>query len=165
MKAIPETNDLLSDIGLDEMQKTYAYKIAFRCFKALYWSVFAMSLIMFLLAMTVEESIIFTIAALVTELVSCIIYVIFGAKASKVGALNPKFAKHMAKPGTIIGYFLLAIIYMVWFIRDFMEDGELYFIFLGIFMLIFCGHFIVLGFIARKNNKVAEETEEEESDE
>ncbi len=162
MKLVPEQTDLLNDEGLDEMQKTYAYKLAFKCFKALFWSVFLLSLIMFFLAAAVEESVVFSIAAVVTELVACIIYVIFGAKASKVGAINPKFAQNMAKPSVIIGYFLMAIIYTIMYIRNFMEDGEFYFIFFGIYMLIFCGHFIALGFIAKKNNKIIEETEEEE---
>ncbi|MBQ8614840.1 MAG: hypothetical protein IJ416_11545 [Ruminiclostridium sp.] len=160
MKIIADDRDLLSDNGLDEMQKTYAYKLAFKCFKALYWSVFALSLIMFFLAIT-EESLIFSIAALVIELVDCIIYVVFGAKASKVGAMNPKFAQNMAKPSVIISYFVLAVIYTIMYIKNFMKDGDFFFIFFGIYLLIFCGHFIALGFISKKNNKVIEETEED----
>ena len=160
MKFIADDRDLLSDNGLDEMQKTYAYKLAFKCFKALFWSVFAISLIIILLAVEVE-SLIFSVTALVIELVACIIYVIFGAKASKVGAINPKFAQNMAKPSVIIGYFLMAIIYAIMYIKNFMKDGDFYSIFFGIYMLIFCGHFIALGFISKKNNKVIEETEED----
>lgn len=160
MKIISDDRDLLSDNGLDEMQKTYAYKLAFKCFKALYWSMFVLSLIMFFIAIA-EESLIFSIAALAIELVDCIIYVVFGAKASKVGAINPKFAQNMAKPSVIIGYFILAIIYTIMYIKNFMKDGDFYSIFFGIYMLIFCGHFIALGFISKKNNKVIEETEED----
>ena len=161
MKILADDRDLLNDNGLDEMQKTYAYKLAFKCFKALYWSVFTISLIMILIAVEVE-SLIFSVAALVIELVACIIYVIFGAKASKVGAINPKFAQSMAKPGVIIGYFLMAIIYALMYIKNFMKADDFYYIFLGIYMLIFCGHFVALGFISKKNNKVIEETEEDE---
>ena len=160
MKLVPDDRDLLSDNGLDEMQKTYAYKLAFKCFKALYWSMFVLSLIMFFIAIA-EKSLIFSIAALAIELVDCIIYVVFGAKASKVGAINPKFAQNMAKPSVIIGYFILAIIYTIMYIKNFMKDGDFYSIFFGIYMLIFCGHFIALGFISKKNNKVIEETEED----
>lgn len=160
MNFLADDRDLLSDNGLDEMQKTYAYKLAFKCFKALFWSVFALSLIMILIAVEVE-SLIFSVAALVIELVACIIYVIFGAKASKVGAINPKFAQSMSKPGVIIGYFCMAIIYAIMYIKNFMKDGDFYYIFLGIYLLIFCGHFVALGFISKKNNKVIEETEED----
>ena len=160
MKFIADDRDLLSDNGLDEMQKTYAYKLAFKCFKALFWSVFAISLIIILLAVEVE-SLIFSVTALVIELVACIIYVIFGAKASKVGAINPKFAQNMAKPSVIISYFVLAVIYTIMYIKNFMKDGDFFFIFFGIYLLIFCGHFIALGFISKKNNKVIEETEED----
>ena len=79
------------------------------------------SLIMILLAVEVE-SLIFSVTSLVIELVACIIYVIFGAKASKVGAINPKFAQNMAKPSVIIGYFLMAIIYAIMYIKNFMKD-------------------------------------------
>ena len=161
MKTIPDNTDLLSDIDLDEMQKSHAYKTAFKCFKALYWTVFIFSFIMKCLATAIEESILFAITSLVLELASSIVYITFGAKAAKYGALNPKFTKHMAKPSTIIGYFVLALVYFVWFATDFMKEGELYYIFVGIYMLIFAGTFIVLGFISKKNNKVTEETEEE----
>jgi len=162
MKLIPENNDLLNDEGLDEMQKTYAYKLAFKCFKALYWITFLISLIILLLSTAIEESVIFATTALVLELSSSIVYVIFGAKASKVGAMSPKFAINMAKPGTIIGYFAMTILYVTWFAVDFMKERELYFIFCGIYILIDAGTFIVLGFIAKRNNKIIEKTEEEE---
>ena len=135
MKIISDDRDLLSDNGLDEMQKTYAYKLAFKCFKALYWSMFVLSLIMFFIAIAIEESVIFTVAAIAIELVTCIIYVIFGTKASKVGAINPKFAQNMAKPSVIIGYFILAIIYMIMYIKNFMKDGDFYSIFFGIYVM------------------------------
>lgn len=161
MKILNDEHDLINDNDLDEMQKTYAYKLAFKCFKALYWSVFALSLIMLIIAVAVEDSVIFGISAIVMELVANIIYIIFGAKASKIGAMNPKFAKNMAKPGTIIGYFMLAIIYIIMYVRNFINDGDIFYIFAGLYLLIVIGTFIILGFVAKKNNKVIEETEEE----
>ncbi|MBQ8841745.1 MAG: hypothetical protein IJZ65_03855 [Ruminiclostridium sp.] len=161
MKILNDEHDLINDNDLDEMQKTYAYKLAFKCFKALYWSVFALSLIMLIIAVAVEDSVIFGISAIVMELVANIIYIIFGAKASKIGAMNPKFAKNMAKPGTIIGYFMLAIIYIIMYVRNFINDGDIFYIFAGLYLLIVIGTFIMLGFVAKKNNKVIEETEEE----
>lgn len=166
MKILPENRDLLNDNGLDEMQKSYAYQMAFKCFKALYWSVFAMSMIMLVIATAIEKSVIFSVTAIATELVASIVYVVFGSKASKVGALNPKFAKAMGNPSAILGYILLTLVYFVWFAVDFMKEGELYYIFCGIYMLIFAGTFIILGFIAKKNNKVLEEqTKEDKEDE
>ena len=161
MKILNDEHDLINDNDLDEMQKTYAYKLAFKCFKALYWSVFALSLVMLFIAVTVEDSVIFGISAIVMELVANIIYIIFGAKASKIGAMNPKFAKNMAKPVTIIGYFMLAIIYIIMYVRNFINDGDIFYIFAGLYLLIVIGTFIILGFVAKKNNKVIEETEEE----
>lgn len=165
MKILPEDKDLLNDNGLDEMQKSYAYQMAFKCFKALYWSVFAMSMIMLVIATAIEESVIFAIIAIVTELVASIVYVVFGSKASKVGALNPKFAKAMGNPSSILGYILLTLVYFVWFAFDFMKEGELYYIFCGIYMLIFAGTFIILGFIAKKNNKVLKKQLEDDEEE
>ena len=161
MKILNDEHDLINDNDLDEMQKTYAYKLAFKCFKALYWSVFALSLVMLIVAVAIEDSVIFGISAIVMELVANIIYIIFGAKASKIGAMNPKFAKNMAKPGTIIGYFMLAIIYIIMYVRNFINDGDIFYIFAGLYLLIVIGTFIILGFVAKKNNKVIEETEEE----
>lgn len=161
MKIVADDKDLLNDNSLDEMQKTYAYKLAFKCFKALYWSVFLLSLVMLIIAVAVEDSVIFGISAITMELVANIIYIVFGAKASKIGAMNPKFAKTMAKPGTIISYFILAIVYIAMYVRNFINDGDIFFIFAGLYLLIVIGTFIILGFISKKNNKLIEETEEE----
>lgn len=161
MKAIPENRDLINDNGLDEMQKSYAYKLAFKCFKALYWIMFVISFVMIMLATTVEDSVIFAITALVVELSSSIVYIVFGVKTSKLGAINPVFSKDMASPKTIAGYFALAVVYVVWFVRDFIQEGGMFYIFALIYMLILVGTFITLGFISKNNNKVIEETEED----
>lgn len=162
MRLTDERTDLINDDGLDEMQKTYAYRLAFKCFKALYWTMFAISLFMLILAITIEKSVIFAYVAIAIELAASIVYIIFGAKASKIGALNPAFAKYMAKPSTIIGYILMVVIYMVWYGIEFAETGEMFYLYSGIYISIVAATFIILGFIAKKNNKVTEEIEEDE---
>ncbi|MBE6842997.1 MAG: hypothetical protein E7510_09255 [Ruminococcus sp.] len=155
MKIIGDTHDLLNDSGLDEMQKAYAYNLAFKCFKAMYWIMFIISFVMIMLAIYVKESVIFAIIAVIIEFLINMIYIIFGIKSSKIGAVNPAFSKYMARPGTILGYIMLLIIYVV----EYMSFSAI----LGTYMIIFSGTFIILGAISKKNNKIINQAEDEET--
>lgn len=159
MKIIGDTHDLLNDSGLDEMQKAYAYNLAYKCFKAMYWIMFVISFVMVMLAVAVEESVIFAVTALVIELLINMIYIIFGIKSSKIGAINPMFSKYMARPGTIVGYVILGVVYSCHYFRD----GELFGIVAGIYMIILVATFIILGAISKKNNKIINQAEDEET--
>ncbi|MBP1565162.1 MAG: hypothetical protein J6A58_05330 [Oscillospiraceae bacterium] len=159
MKIIGDTHDLLNDSGLDEMQKAYAYNLAFKCFKAMYCIMFVISFVMVMLAVAVEESVIFAVTALVIELLINMIYIIFGIKSSKIGAINPMFSKYMARPGTIVGYVILGVVYSCHYFRD----GELFGIVAGIYMIILVATFIILGAISKKNNKIINQAEDEET--
>lgn len=161
MKLINEKTDLLNDESLDEMQKTYAYKLAFKCFKALYWSNIAFTLIPLIFSGMTNKSGFHAITAILMLIVTNIIYLVFGAKASKVGALNPAFAKYMVQPSTIAVYIIMLIIYTFVAVNHYTETGENIAIYFGIYIAITIGTYFALSFIAKKNNKVAEETEEE----
>lgn len=161
MKLVPEHNDLLNDSGLDEMQKTYAYKLAFGCFKALYWTMFILSFAMLMIAIPIENSVIFAICAIIIELITNIIYIIFGIRASKIGAISPAFSEYMAKPSTIISYIALFVVYTTWFVLGFSRNESIFHIFSGIYIAIMALSFITLGFISRRNNKLSMETEDE----
>lgn len=161
MKFTNDKTDLLNDEGMDEMQKAYAYKLAFKCFKAVYWSNLLFTLIPLLMSSITESSYYYVIPAILLFIITNIIYVIFGVKASKLGAINPAFAKYMAKPSTIIGYVILTVIYGFTYGKKFTEEGDLFFLYAGIYLIILAGTFITLGFISKKNNKLIEEIEEE----
>lgn len=157
-----EEQDLLNDKGLDEMQKAYAYKLAFKCFKALYWSNIAFTFIPLIFQGVTNKSSFYAITSMLLFIVTNIIYLIFGAKASKVGAMNPTFAKKMAQPATIISYIIMFILYTTVALLKFNETGAGVIIYFGIYVAIMTATHIALGYIANKNNKVAEEAEEEE---
>lgn len=161
MKLLHEEQDLLNDSKLDEMQKAYAYKLAFKCFKALYWSNIAFTVIPLIFSGMTNKSGFHAITAILMLIVTNIIYLIFGAKMSKVGALNPAFAKYMAQPTTVVLYIIMLIIYTFVAVNHYTETGENIAIYFGIYMAITIGTYFALSFIAKKNNKVAEEDEEE----
>ncbi len=161
MNFIPETSDLLNDNGLDEMQKTYAYKLAFKYFKVLYWSNTVFCFMPFVFKSMTNQSSFYAITSLMLLMVTNIIYLLFGAEASKGGALNLSFAKHMANPVTIAVYVIMFILYTTLALIKYLKTGEIYFIFIGIFTAIMIASHIVLGYIAKKNNKVLEGTEDE----
>jgi len=109
-----------------------------------------------------NKSSFYAITSMLLFIVTNIIYLVFGAKASKVGAMNPTFAKNMAQPATIISYIIMFILYMTVAILKFSETGAGVIIYFGIYVAIMTATHIALGCIAKKNNKVAEEAEEEE---
>lgn len=162
MKSRFEEQDLLNDNGLDEMQKAYAYKLAFKSFKALYWTNIVFTFIPMIFQAVTNKSSFYAITSMLLFIVTNIIYLVFGANASKVGAINPTFAKNMAQPVTIISYVIMFIIYMTVAVLKFKETGEGVIIYFGIYVTIMTAAHIALGYIAKKNNKLAEETEEEE---
>ncbi len=125
----------------------------------MYWIMFIISFVMVMLAVAVEESVIFAVTALVIELLINMIYIIFGIKSSKIGAINPMFSKYMARPGTIVGYVILGVVYSCHYFRD----GELFGIVAGIYMIILVATFIILGAISKKNNKIINQAEDEET--
>lgn len=162
MKLLPEEQDLLNDSKLDEMQKAYAYKLAFKCFKALYWSNMVFTFIpMFFQSMTNKSSF-YAIISMLLFIVTNIIYLVFGVKASKVGAMNPSFAKYMAKPVTIASAVIMFTIYTILAVIKYNETGGNVFIYFGVFVAIMTSTQIALGCIAKKNNKLLEEAEDEE---
>lgn len=161
MKSRFEETDLLNDKGLDEMQKAYAYKLAFKCFKALYWANTAFAFIPMIFRDMTNKSSFYAITTMLLFIVTNIIYLVFGAKASKVGALNTAFAKHMAKPGTILSFVMMFAIYIPVVALNFSKTHDHVFIYLGVFIAIMTVTHIALGYIANKNNKVVNETEEE----
>lgn len=161
MKSRFEEQDLLNDKGLDEMQKAYAYKLAFKCFKVLYWSNIAFTFIPLIFQGIANKSSFYVITSTLLLIVTNIVYLVFGAKASEVGAMNPKFAQNMAKPATIISYVIMFILYMTVAVLKFSETGAGVIIYFGIYIAITTATHIALACIAKKNNKVAEEPEEE----
>lgn len=162
MKSRFEEQDLLNDKGLDEMQKAYAYKLAFKCFKTLYWSNIAFTFIPLIFQGATNKSSFYAITSMLLFIVTNIIYLVFGAKASKVGAMNPTFAKNMAQPVTIASAVIMLVLYMTLAVVKFNETGGNVFIYFGVFIAIMTSTQIALGCIAKKNNKLLEEAEEEE---
>ena len=89
------TPDLISINGLDEMQRQQAYKIAFNCFKAFYWGnvIIAALLVLVTICFIENQTIISTcsVIGLAIALFANVIYIVFAAKTSKLGAMNPQF--------------------------------------------------------------------------
>lgn len=162
MKLLPEEQDLLNDSKLDEMQKAYAYKLAFKCFKALYWANMVFTFIPMIFQSMTNKSSFYAIVFILLFIVTNVIYLIFGVKASKVGAMNPSFAKYMAQPVTIASAVIMFVLYMTLAVVKFNETGGNVFIYFGVFIAIMTSTQIALGCIAKKNNKLLEEAEEEE---
>jgi len=161
MKKYFEQSDMLNDEGLDEMQKTYVYQLAFKCFKFLYWGNMAFAIIPMFFPSVTNKSSFFAIIFLWMMLITNIIYVDFGIKASKVGALNPTFNQYITKPSTIISFIVMFIFYTIFIILKHSEVGIILCIYFEIYIGVMVVSHIALGYIVKKNNKIIENESEE----
>lgn len=154
------TVDLISTKGLDEMQRTEAYKIAFNCFKAFYWSVTSFAAALVIAAFFIENSILSYIGIALIVLSSAI-YVAFALKSAISGAMNPDFAKKASHPGKIISMFIIGFGYTIVAIYRYLDGNHITHLYSGIFMAILYLSHIITYFLARKSIK-AMNTETEE---
>ncbi len=160
--AINQNFDLISTNGLDEMQKSEAFKIAFNCFKAFYWGNIIIAALLVLIAPFVENIILSIIGIGITVFAS-IIYIIFAVKSSAKGSLNPDFLTKASKPRQIINMTCMGLAYTVVMISRYSDGAHITALLSGIFMAIFYVSHIITYFMARKSLKLMNtETEEEE---
>lgn len=156
--------ELLSINGLDERQQAEAYKIAFTCFKVLFWLclIFSFALLFITICISAEtETVLYGILAIVMEIIPFSVYTIFAAKSSKIGAMNPPFAKMVSKTSYIVTFAFVGLVYFIMNISDFFKENDISNLLLSIYILIAYSNMIITGLLAKKNNKVAEETEED----
>lgn len=156
-----EESDMLNDKGLDEMQKTYAYKLAFKCFKAIYWCNMAFCMVPMVFMYVTNNSTIFAMVFMAMIIVTNIIYVIFGAEASKVGALSTGFNQYITKSSTIISLIGLFIVYTAMVFSKIEDRGIMVGIYYEVYMLTLVVSHVALGYIVKRNNKLIEREAEE----
>lgn len=154
-----DIHDLLTTKGLDEMQLSEMYKIAYNCFRAFFYINYAISFAMALISAGFEN-LSFGIASVIIALATAIIFIIFVVMLAKKGIMPPEFANKGGSTKKIIGSIFLVVYVAIPFISNVYEDGVLkLFIFPPIIFLI---TFIITYLLTRKNNKVVKQQESEE---
>lgn len=158
-KILPENGagDLFSEDGVDEMQKSQNYEIGFKLFRACYWFMYFFSMSAFIYAVNANDTA-FTVYSIALMAAASIFHIVYSAKVSVKGVMNPKYAAAMGKPGSAAVYVIVLILGLMSMAYTSKPISAAMLIMPGIMVLCDC-------FFARRNNKVLEkmlkETEEE----
>ena len=151
---------LIDDFQLDEMQKAENYKIGFQMFKVLFYLVMIISYLMFVISSGILSGRNTPMMILSFALYACgwIVYVIYAAKASAKGVMNPTFARNNTKDWQ--GLFLICLILLV-IIGTLCDVFEIYYTVVYIFTI---AMLMALNYFAKRNQKVVLKQLEEDGD-
>ncbi len=156
---------LLSVDGLDEMQKSEAYKIAFRCLKNFYWGIVIIAAVLIAIPKYFDDNATFThtcsIIAIIIALFASIIYIAFAAKTSRVGAMPPQFIASISSTKGIIALSVIVFAFIVISVIGFFKSGSERVLYFLVFTLIFYISHIITYFFARKSLRLMNEEVEE----
>ena len=158
---------LFSVDGLDEMQKSEAFKIAFNCFKYFYWGNVVIATLLVIGSIFFDENLtlVYTLSfiGIAIILFSSVLYVIFAIKSTAKASLNPGFVINSSKPSRIILMSVIGFGYTITAVSRYLDGESIAQLFSGIFMAILYISHIITYFLARKSLKLMNtETEEEE---
>ena len=102
--------DLFGEKSLDEMQKAENYKIGFKLFRACFWFMYFFSMLIFVSAVNPDNTI-FMVYGIIAMAAASVFHIIYSAKVSAKGVMNPKYAETMSKPHMIVVYTICIILY------------------------------------------------------
>ncbi len=162
---INQNVDLISTNGLDEMQKSQAYKIAFSCFKKLYWGFAIIAAVLIILPRYFDDNPTFThtcsVIAVAIALFASVIYITFAAKTSRVGSMPPQFISAISSTKGITTLSVIVMAFLILSIIGYFSNGSLRILYYLTFVLIFYISHIITYFLAKKSVKLMnKETEE-----
>lgn len=105
--------DLFDDSRLDEMQQSYSYKIAFGCFKFMFWFCLLMSLAMYVCYMMYEQ-LPYLVCSYASMAAFVGVYTYYAVKTSSKGVMDPTLAERFGKQSfwaTAVGYLILVLMF------------------------------------------------------
>ncbi|MGN0696281.1 MAG: hypothetical protein ACI4J5_05895 [Oscillospiraceae bacterium] len=149
--------DIFDDSRLDEMQKAYSYKIAFGCFKFMFWFCFLLCMALYGIYMYTEKlpCLICSYAAMAADIG---VYIFYAVKTSAKGVMDNDIAEKFGKqsvPGTSAIYGLLLIGWSYIFCKNAGTEG------LTALPLMAAAYSmnIIIIVCAKRNNKISSEDE------
>ena len=93
---------IFDEAGYDEMQKAENYKIGFQMFKVLFYIVMFISYAMFIISS--GRNIALMVLSFILYACGWTVYIIYAAKASAKGVMNPTFVRNNTKDWQIFAY-------------------------------------------------------------
>lgn len=151
------SNSLFNDEELDEMQKYKNYEIGFKLFRNFLAVVLLASFIIYEVS---SERFVIAVSGALTVL-AMVFYLIYAARAAKLGVMNLKFAKGYSKSAVIPMFSFMILLYAVLFVCGYFETFGIRTCVMWI--TIFAAN-IILSVLAKKNMRaVSEQLKEDES--
>ncbi len=148
--------NLFSDSSLDERQRSESYCIAFKIFRAMFYTCLMLSLIIVIMSDGIK-SVLLKVMGLILMTVLYGFYVLYAALTAAKGIMPESFAKRCAKKSFVIGICALEAAALVFFAASISDAAQTAYITIVSVMN------IILHFLARHNFKVLKkQTEEEE---
>ncbi len=147
---------LFSENSFDEMQQAENYRIGFRLFRACYWFMYFFSMSAFVYAVNSEDTA-FMVYSVLLMAAASVFHIVYSARVSAKGAMNPKYAASMGKSYTPVIYIIVLIIGAFSVAYTTKPIALLLLAFPGVMVLCDC-------FFARRNNKVLEKMLAEEAE-
>ena len=148
---------------LDERQKAEAYKITFKLFIVMFYTVLFMSMFLFAFAAgTPYTSLLITGAAGIV--IAELFIVLYAAMASSKGVMNPKFAGKTSKPIYAVSCIMLAAV-MFFMLADRIDQrSNIINIAMLIYLLVYVSENLLLFYYSRRNMKVLENQLKDDED-
>lgn len=152
----PNAYDLLDDSRLDEMQRAYSYKIAFGCFKFMFWFCFLLCLALYGLYMYTESlpCLICSYAAMAAVVG---VYTFYAVKTSSRGVMDNDLAEKFGKQsalGMSVVYVLLLLILGLTYSESDSHNLAIMPLWAAAYSLN-----IIIVVCAKRNNKISSEDE------
>ena len=151
---------------LDERQRAEAYKITFKLFVALIYTILFMSMFAFAYALFTENMTLL-IACSSSMIVTELFIVLYAAMTSAKGAMNLEFARKTSSPSYAVSFVILTAS-MFFMSADRIEQGlNIKNISMLLYMFIYFIASLLLFYYSRRNMKVLEKQlkDDEENDE
>ncbi|MBQ8176501.1 MAG: hypothetical protein IJ035_05635 [Oscillospiraceae bacterium] len=147
---------LVDDFQLDEMQKAENYKIGFQMFKILFYIVMFISYTMFIISSKGNTAIM--VLSFVLYACGWTVYIIYAAKASAKGVMNPTFVRNNTRDWQPFVYVCFALMIIIFALCD------LFHIYQAVILVFTMAMLIVINYFAKRNIKVMEKQLEEDGE-
>lgn len=151
--------DLFNDRNLDEMQRAYSHKIAFSCFKFLFWFCFILSIALIYAYIETKflPVLIFSYTALAVFMG---VYIYYAVKTSSKGVMDELLAEKFNKPHLMWVYAVCLTLIILTYVYKGIRNGDWDYLLMLPFLLAAYSTNIVLTICSKRNKKAAEEQEE-----
>lgn len=148
-------DNLFSDSGLDEMQKSESYRIGFKMFRAMFFTCLVISMIMVATADTMGNTVL-AVMGLILIIVLMGFYTLYAVLTAAKGIMPDKYAKRNANPVFLAVICIMTIAVAFLYLCGYLNAPK------AACLLIICVMDIIQCLAARHNFKVLKKQMEEE---